>query len=174
MKPEDFPGWHLANTQEGRATSWRLVIDACGPEAAADLHRLTQLAFASYSWLDPPSGALRETEADVRGDLDTGGALASLDSRVVGGLRFKAHENYLHVRRVAVDPEYQRHGIGRAVMEWVHRYALQHDLREVRVGVRSQLPGNLVFYERLGYQIIRAHSHPGYREVTWYELSLAL
>jgi len=93
---------------------------------------------------------------------------------VVGGLRFEAYPDYLLVRRVAVDPEHQRHGIGRALMEWAHDYAREHGLREVRVGVRSQLPGNLAFYQGLGYRIRTAHSHPGHHEATWYEMSLGL
>jgi hypothetical protein len=38
------------------------------------------------------------------------------------------------------------------------------------VGVRSQLPGNRLFYEALGYEVIGEHSHPGYTSVTWYEM----
>lgn len=59
-------------------------------------------------------------------------------------------------------------------MEWAHDHARDHGLREVRAGVRSQLPGNLAFYDGLGYQVRKTHSHPGHEEVTWYELSLAL
>ncbi len=152
-----------------------MEIEACGPEASAEVHRLTQLAFSGYSWLDPPSGALKETARDVRRDLDSGGgALARLDGRAVGCLRLEVSPDSLHVRRVAVDPEHQREGIGRALMRWAYSYARDRGLREVRVGVRSQLPGNRSFYERLGYRLLKAHSHPGYREATWYELGLLL
>lgn len=152
-----------------------LRVALCGPEGAADLHRLTQLAFAGYGWLNPPSGALRETEADVRNDLSGNwGALASIEGRAVGGLRFEREAGYLHVRRVAVDPALQRHGIGRALMEWAHGYAAAQGYREVRVGVRRELPGNRAFYERLGYRVVAEHSHPGHDEITWYEMALGL
>lgn len=147
-------------------------ITLCGPEAAADVHRLTQLAFKTYDWLDPPSGALRETEASVRDDLEhEGGALASLEQLAVGCLRFERQSGYLIVRRVAVDPAWQRQGIGKALMTWIHDYACAQGYPQIRAGVRRQLPGNLRFYQQLGYQVIAEHSHPGYAEVTWVEMA---
>lgn len=55
-------------------------------------------------------------------------------------------------------------------MEWVHEYCRTEGIPEVSVGVRSQLPGNRQFYERLGYQVVAEHSHPGHTEVTWVEM----
>ena len=55
-------------------------------------------------------------------------------------------------------------------MAWAHEYARARQFAEVRVGVRRQLPGNLRFYERLGYTVIAEHRHPGYAQVTWVEL----
>jgi GNAT superfamily N-acetyltransferase len=151
----------------------RLEIRLCGADAAADLHRLTLLAFGGYGWLDPPSGALGETEDDVRqGLIRERGLLASLQGRAVAGLRFERRPDHLLVRRVAVDPVYQRRGIGRALMEWVHEYCRAESIHEIRVGVRSQLPGNRQFYEALGYRVIGAHSHPGHTDVTWYEMRM--
>src|SRR3989442_14079654 len=37
------------------------VVAATTPEDAAEVHRLTQAAFAPYGSLDPPSGAVQET-----------------------------------------------------------------------------------------------------------------
>jgi ribosomal protein S18 acetylase RimI-like enzyme len=135
------------------------------------VHRLTQLAFREYSWLDPPSGALSESEQSVRDDLErSGAALALLGEQAVGCLRFDHEAKALHVRRVAVDPARQRQGIGRALMDWIHNYARAEGYPEVRVGVRRQLPSNLRFYQALGYTVVAEHHHPGYREVTWDEM----
>lgn len=139
------------------------------------MHRLTQLAFREYDKLDPPSGAVRESEESVRVDLENGGgALGTLNGEAVGCLRFERESGHLHVRRVAVDPRHQRHGIGKALMAWVHDYARGAGYQEVRVGVRRQLPGNLRFYEQLGYRVIAEHRHPGHDEVTWIEMGAAL
>jgi GNAT superfamily N-acetyltransferase len=132
---------------------------------------VTHAAFGEYGWLDPPSGALRESEESIRDDLGrSGGALAFLDGRAVGCLRFDREPGRLHVRRVAVDPSRQGHGVGTALMAWIHAYAHDQGYVEVRIGVRRQLPRNQRFYERLGYEVCAEHRHPGYAKVTWVEM----
>jgi GNAT superfamily N-acetyltransferase len=133
---------------------------------------LTQLAFADNATLDPPSGAVRETEITVRDDLEHGGgAIAWIGDRAIGCLRFEREPEHLLVRRVAVDPAWQRQGIGKALMAWAHYFARNHGYRQVRVGVRLQLPENVRFYEQLGYRVVAKHRHPGYRDVTWIEMA---
>ena len=107
----------------------------------------------------------------MRNDLEqAGGALALVDGRAVGCLRFDRQPGRLQVRRVAVDPSVQGRGIGTALMAWAHEYAYRRGYSELRVGVRRQLPQNQRFYERLGYEVIAEHRHPGYAEVTWVEM----
>jgi ribosomal protein S18 acetylase RimI-like enzyme len=96
--------------------------------------------------------------------------VALLHGNPVGCLRFDREVGVLHVRRVAVDPARQRQGIGTALMAWARDYAHAQGFAEVRVGVRRQIPGNLRFYQRLGYTVVAEHRHPGYREVTWDEM----
>ena len=108
----------------------------------------------------------------MRDDLENGGgALAQLGDEIVGCLRFQREVGFLKVRRVAVHPAYQRQGIGMALISWAHAYARDLDYSEVRVGVRLKLPGNIRFYEQLGYRVIAEHRHPGYAEVTWVEMA---
>jgi len=136
-------------------------VTGCGPEAAEDVHRLTQLAFAAYGWMTPPSGALRETVDVVRRDLEEGGgAIASLAGRAVGALRLVSEPGSLEVRRVAVEPAFQRRGIGAALMAWAREEAGRQGCGELTVNVRLQLPGNRAFYERLGYRVVAEHPHP--------------
>ena len=125
--------------------------------------------------LDPPSGALRETVESVRDDIHRGGAaIAWLGGEPVGCLRYEVVDDHLHVRRVAVPPEWQRRRIGTALMDWAHARARELGLGEVRLGVRKQLPGNRAFYRGLGYQLMARHRHPGHNRVSWYEMSLRL
>ena len=144
----------------------------CGPERAAEVHRLTQTAFAKYGDLDPPSGALRESLTTVVDDLTAGGgAIAELESRPVGCLRWRLAPNGdFHVRRVAVEPELQRRGIGRALMARAEQEARRRGCEAVSVGVRTALPGNLAFYRRLGYDLVGEHRHDGYDRTTWLAL----
>jgi ribosomal protein S18 acetylase RimI-like enzyme len=148
-----------------------LHIVECGPEGAEVVHRLTQAAFASQGELDPPSGAGHETVNEVRTDLAAGGgAIATLAGHPAGCLRFAVSDGHMHVRRVAVEPELQRHGIGRALMRWAEEAAERRGLGEVTIGVRLALPGNLAFFRRLGYEVTGEHAHPGYDRPTWVAL----
>jgi GNAT superfamily N-acetyltransferase len=146
-----------------------LQVAPCGPERAEEIHRLTQAAFAGYAALDPPSGAVREDLARVIADLrEGGGAVAERDGDPVGCLRWRmAEDDDLHVRRVAVRPELQRHGIGRALMVWAENEARRRGCGGVFVGVRVTLPGNLAFYRSLGYGVTGEHRHDGYEHTTW-------
>jgi GNAT superfamily N-acetyltransferase len=97
----------------------------------------------------------------VRRDLEKdGGAVASLAGRAVGALRLVSEPGSLEVRRVAVDPAFQRRGVGAALMSWAREEAGRHGYRELTVRVRLQLPGNRAFYERLGYRVVAEHPHP--------------
>lgn len=143
-----------------------------GPESAREVHALTQAAFGGYRWLAPPSSAIRETEDDVRRDLAAhGGVLARLQGVPVGALRFVVEPKLLNVRRVAVHPARQGVGIGRELMHWLHGYAAETGFKWIRLGVRAELPGNLTFYEKLGYEVAHTHYRPGSRDVHWYEMT---
>jgi ribosomal protein S18 acetylase RimI-like enzyme len=146
-----------------------MAIAVCGAERAEDVHRLTQEAFRDYTWLEPPSGALRETLERVREDLAAGGgAIAELQGEPVGCLRWQpASDGSFHVRRVAVAMHARRRGVGRALMTWAEVEARRRGCDAVTVGVRITLPGNLAFYRGLGYEIVGEHSHDGYADVTW-------
>lgn len=150
-------------------------VEACGPEAAQTVLRLTRLAFGSQTALQPPSGALSETLETVRTDLELhGGALAKHAAEPIGALRLLREPDHLHVRRVAVDPAWQGRGAGRALMEWARGEAASSGYRQLRLGVRSALPGNVAFYERLGYRVVAEHPHRDFPAATWLELALDL
>jgi tRNA threonylcarbamoyladenosine biosynthesis protein TsaE len=113
---------------------------------------LTQLAFAGQRSLEPPSGALRETEGSVREDLAfSGGLIAHLDGKPVAALRYRFEGGRVFIRRVAVEPGRQRRGLGRDLMAAAHLDLTRRGHRAVYVGVRKALTANLAFYEKLGY-----------------------
>jgi GNAT superfamily N-acetyltransferase len=152
-----------------------LLVELCGVERAAEVLRLTQRAFAPYAALDPPSGALAETEADVAADLVAGGgALARADgdgAAAVGCLRWSLPDDgTFHVRRLAVDPAIQGRGVGLALMAWADDEARSRGCPGVTAGVRLALPGNQEFFRRLGFAVVGEHRHDGYSRVTWLSL----
>jgi predicted N-acetyltransferase YhbS len=130
-----------------------LQIAWCDSQAAPVVHKLTQSAFAPQISLDPPSGATREDLEVVRTDLAQGlGVLAQVGARPVAVARVILRHDYLYVRRLAVDPSFQRQGIASALMRWVHDQAVAMGYGEVCVGVRKALDSNRALYAGLGYQ----------------------
>ena len=134
-------------------------IRLAGIGDAAVVHRLTQAAFAGQERLTPPSGALRETEEDVRAQLAARpGAVAYVDGVPAGAYRLEEHaDGTLHVRRVAVDPAYRGRGVARAMVEHAERRARDDGRPEIRLGVRDELPDNLEMFQHLGYQVVTVH-----------------
>jgi len=153
----------------------RLRVEPAGPELAELVHRLTRAAFLDQARLDPPSGAGRETVETVRGDLAAhGGAVAWRDGEAAGCLRFAVEPDHLYVYRVAVAPELQGRGVGRALMAWAEAEAARRVRPALRVGVRLALTGNLTFFGGLGFEVGGEHRHPGYDRPTaaWLEKRL--
>jgi predicted N-acetyltransferase YhbS len=149
-----------------------LQVVPAGPERAEDVHRVTQAAFEPHRKLDPPSGAGRESVAAAIDALSAGGgAIAELEGRPVGCLRWRIDENGdFRVGRLAVVPGLQRRGIGRALMLWAEGEARRRGCDGIVVGVRIPLFGNLAFYRSLGYEVTGEHSHDGYDHPTWLAL----
>lgn len=142
-------------------------VDWCGPEAAGTVHRLTRAAFREQATLAPPSGVGRETVEDVREDLrGQPGALGTIASRPVACMRFTMEPAIVYVRRLAVLPELQGQGIGRAMMAWAESEAERRGARALTVGVRLALEGNIAFFRSLGFEPAGESAHPGFDHPT--------
>ena len=59
-----------------------------------------------------------------------------------------------------VEPEHRRRGVGAALMRAIEEAGRAAGYPEIRIGVRASLPGNLRFYEDLGYRTLAAGPHP--------------
>jgi len=118
-------------------------------------------AFAEYGHLVPPSGANLESVADVVKAMGQGGAIIAWQAgEPVGAARYRVDPDELYVGRVSVPPEYRGYGIGAGLMRHMERVALECDRQSIRVGVRMQLPQNVSFYQRLGYELVAIEDHP--------------
>jgi 8-oxo-dGTP pyrophosphatase MutT (NUDIX family)/GNAT superfamily N-acetyltransferase len=155
---------------------YRAYFDECGlassiapmieyTPAALDqaplVHRLMRAAFAEYGHLVPPSGANLESVADVVKALGQGGAIIAWQAgEPVGTARYRVDSDELYVGRVSVPPEYRGYGIGAGLMRYMEQIAAGYNRSALRVGVRMQLPQNVSFYQRLGYELIAIEDHP--------------
>lgn len=126
------------------------------------VHRIMRAGFAEYApVLNPSSGALSESAADVAAAMQQGGAvLAWLGDTPAASARWRLDADALYVGRVAVLPELRQQGIGTALMRFMETVAREQHRDAVRVSVRMQLPQNITFYERLGYTLVETVAHP--------------
>lgn len=115
--------------------------------------------------LDPPSGAHEETVEKLRPVLLQSHAVLAEIGAAAAGCVFYAHEDQsLGLFRLAVLPAYRRRGVGSALIAYVEDLARQKGIPQVRLGVRVALPGNLRYYQRLGYRVYGERHQEGFAE----------
>jgi len=79
-------------------------------------------------------------------------------------------EKLAQVRYMAVSPDYQRHGIGAAILNALEETAMQWRMQTILLNSRESAVG---FYQRQGYQVI-VPSHLLYGEIQHYEMRKAV
>jgi ribosomal protein S18 acetylase RimI-like enzyme len=66
---------------------------------------------------------------------------------------------YAAVENLVVDPRFQRAGVGRELMDHVHRWAADQGASEVELTVYRFNEAALAFYESLGYTHVSSRMH---------------
>jgi ribosomal protein S18 acetylase RimI-like enzyme len=129
-----------------------ITIRTVGVEQASEVRRMMQLACEEYRGrLVLPSGALTETIDNVPTAIRGGGAfLAFAGDVAVGSARYRLFPDHVYVERIAVLPAHRRRAIAVALMAAFEEAVHALGVPEARVGVRTSLPSNLCFYEKLG------------------------
>ena len=129
-----------------------LTVTEVGPEAAETMVAIVHAAFGARPVLDPPATALDETADTVRAALSEGGGLlASLDGRPVGSVLLVPGPDALLLRRVAVLPDAQHHGVAHAMAAHAEQLARERGLDRVECLARAELPGTVRFWTSQGY-----------------------
>lgn len=150
----------------------KIVVRAARRSDAADVHRITQEAFAELAGASPRSEVLAETEADVAADLGaSGGLVAEFGGRPVAALRTAPEGHYSQalrrVRRVSVAPAARGHRIAAMLLERAAADAAADGLTALRAAVRAALPHNHAIYDELGWSVVERDAH-------WLSYGLAL
>lgn len=79
--------------------------------------------------------------------------LAARDRRrLIGFAIMEFYDVHAHLALLAVQPGFQRLGIGRQLLDWLEASARTAGIFEVRLEVRANNDGARAFYERLGYR----------------------
>jgi ribosomal protein S18 acetylase RimI-like enzyme len=77
--------------------------------------------------------------------------VAEEGDRLRGVLVLVRHDDHLLVENVAVDPDCQGTGVGRALLAHAEQFAAEHALRKLRLYTNALMTENLAYYPRLGY-----------------------
>lgn len=143
-----------------------LAVSHVGPEAAATILAIVREAFGARPPLDPPADAAGETEETMAARLAPyGGLLATLDGEPVGALvldpAVDEHGRTMYLRRFAVLPSHQGHGVAHAMVDAAVADALEHGgFVDLTVVARQELPRTVRFWERQGFrEIVRRGPH---------------
>jgi ribosomal protein S18 acetylase RimI-like enzyme len=79
-----------------------------------------------------------------------------LDGEVVALIEMEPEIDHLLVVNVAVSPDHQGQGFGRALLAHAEEFALSLGLKELRLYTSVHLTENVKLYERVGYKVDRA------------------
>jgi ribosomal protein S18 acetylase RimI-like enzyme len=153
-----------------------LVITKATKTELEIVHAVMRAAFAEYqAVLNPPSGALRETVDDILNKVenDGGAVLAWASSEPVGSAQYYRKEGYLYIGRVSVLPAYRGEKIGKKLMHFLEKHALEEGIFETRIEVRQSLPNNISYYKGLQYEVLEEHEYPEKTDA-WYVMRKCL
>ncbi len=85
------------------------------------------------------------------------GFVAEMDGEAAGYARlfFNRYENRLYVSSLYLLPDFQGKGVGRRLLDAAERYATEHGLDQLWIGVMVKNRQALDLYRRVGFQFIR-------------------
>lgn len=126
----------------------KLLIRPYQPADETAVVELWQRCGLTRPWNNPRLDI--ERKMAVQPDLflvgeQAGGIIAS----VMGG--YEGHRGWINY--LAVDPDFQRQGMGRAMMAEVEERIMALGCPKINLQVRASNTGVLAFYERLGYGV---------------------
>lgn len=119
----------------------------------AEFLTVMHAAFDRYKTDPLPSSALAESVESLHQDVAQGWVLygARINHVLVGTVKTYPHGPNLYLGRLAVAPESQGQGIGKALVRAVEDYAGQRGFDGVECKARTSETGNIAMYLQLGY-----------------------
>ena len=149
------------------ATDWAEILDL--------LHR----AFAVMEGrIDPPSSLHDMDEMTLAAKAASGACLLAVNEdegeAVIGCVFLQDHEDGLYVSKLAVDPDRQGEGIGRALMTMSEDIARAQERDVLILETRIELDENHLTFARLGFEQTGQTAHPGFDRPTSITMRKAL
>jgi GNAT superfamily N-acetyltransferase len=134
------------------------------PDDAAAVDDLVQRAYAHY--VDRIGRRPGPMDEDYRQKVAEGKVSVAVEGDEILGLIVLAKEpDHLLVENVAVEPERQGQGIGRALLAFAEEVATEAGITTLRLYTHALMTENLVFYPRLGYTEVDRRTDDGFERV---------
>jgi ribosomal protein S18 acetylase RimI-like enzyme len=132
-----------------------------------DVPAIAALVEAAYApWVARVGRRPAPMDADHAGPVDEGVSwIAEADGRIAGVLEVRAGRGHLLLEDVAVHPDRQGEGIGRALIAHAEALAVEAGLPEVRLYTHERMHENVLLYTGLGYEETGRGEQDGFRRV---------
>ena len=78
------------------------------------------------------------------------------------------NQNNLYIHRLAVNPDFQKKGVGRDLMNFAENFARKKEYKSIRLDTFSKNKRNLKFYESRGYHRLESIYFPKQSEFPFY------
>jgi ribosomal protein S18 acetylase RimI-like enzyme len=126
---------------------------ALRPATNADVPALTELVDDAYGhYVDRLGGKPRPMTQDYAEVVRSQRVMvAERQGQIVGLIVLDRGDGELVIDNVAVRPDHQRTGVGRALLEYAEDAARGDGLGRVRLYTHERMVENLALYERIGY-----------------------
>ena len=132
------------------------------PNDLPAIKALIEAAYARYlSRMDkPPAPMFRDYGPSVEAGTTwvTGSPLTAV-------LTLYPRDDHMYVENIAVDPDAQGRGLGRALMEFAEAEAVRRGLPRLALVTHEAMTENQSIYARLGYVEIERRTEDGYRRI---------
>ena len=142
-------------------------ISPAGIEDLSDLMELYQACTLKmnqdglYNWNESYPGL-----ATITDDIETGSMFVYREGRIIGAMAINQHQpaeykeiawadpspEFMVVKRLAIDPEFQRKGIAKAMMVFAEEYASSNHFTSIRLDVYSISQAARLLYRKLNYK----------------------
>lgn len=151
-----------------------LVRRCADVSRAREIHAFAQAIFGALD-IDPPSGVLKETEADFAARLrDEICFIVEADGSLVASMFCTIDGDALYIGRLAVAPSFRRRGLANALMKTAKAEARRVGAKRVTLGCRIALASNVALFRRHGFAIVGHETHAGFSAPTSYDMELLL
>lgn len=124
--------------------------------------------------IDPPSSALTLTPAALADRARREHLYLAGGASLAGCAFFAEQADALYIGKLAIDPAYQRQGLGRAFIGAAHDLARARGLPRLRLETRIELTENHAAFRALGFCRTAGKRHPGFDRITSITMERAL